>query len=229
MTAEPTRQLATMTTKEEPQLTLHEMHLSGNCYKIRLVASLLGLKLKLIEYNNLKGETQTADFKANVNANGKIPVLQIGTDIFLPESGAACYYLANTNDSKRNLIPEDRLEHARMLQWMFFEQYSHEPAIAVLRFWHFFVGVKNLTELQKAQIPGKEKQAREVLDVMERHLEEEEGRKWFVGSEVTLADVVLFAYTHRLHEAQLDLGGWKRVKEWCERVEALDGFVGIED
>lgn len=218
-----------MATNKDTKLTLHEMHVSGNCYKIRLVASLLGIKLNLIEHNILKGETRTPEFTSKINANGRIPVLQIGTDTFLPESGAACYYLASSNNPKRTLIPEDRLEHARMLQWMFFEQYSHEPAIAVLKFWRIFVGMENLTELQRMQVEGKEKQAREVLDVMERHLQEEGGRKWFAGEEVTLADVSLFAYTHSLHDSGLELERWPRVKEWVDRVKTLEGFVAMED
>ena len=104
-------------------LILHEMHLSGNCYRIRLTAAFLGVKLKLVEYDLLNGATRTPDFLSKINSNGKIPVLQVGEDVFLPESYAACFYLASTAPGKTNmLIPEDKLEHARMLQWMFFEQ-----------------------------------------------------------------------------------------------------------
>ena len=210
------------------KFTLHEMHNSGNCYKIRLTAALLGIKLDLIEYNTLKGETRTQDYLSDVNANGRIPVLQTGNDTFLPESGAACFYLASGNDAaikRRKLIHDDRLEHARMLQWMFFEQYSHEPAIAVLRFWRTMVGVDNLSDLQRLQISTKEKQAREVLAVMHGHLE---GREWFVGDEVTLADVVLFAYTHCLADTGLELADWRAVEAWVERVKTLDGFVSLQ-
>src|SRR4051794_29387227 len=103
-------------------LTLHEYSPSGNCYKIRLTAALLGLHLERREYDILKAETRTPDFLANVNANGRIPVLQIG-DRFLPESNAACFYLADGTQ----LMPDDRFERADMLRWMFFEQYNHEP------------------------------------------------------------------------------------------------------
>lgn len=209
------------------ELTLHEMHASGNCYKIRLTASLLGVKFhKLLEYNTLKQETRTPEYLSRVNANGRIPVLQVGTDIFLPESNAACYYLADDPNAKANLIPRDRLEHARMLQWMFFEQYSHEPCIAVLRFWRTMVGVDNLSETQRAQIPAKEKQAADVLDVMEHHLT---GRDWFVAEHVSLADVVLFAYTHCLDESGLDISNWPAVERWVERLKALKGYVKLED
>ncbi len=111
-------------------LTLHEDPRSGNCYKIRLTAALLGLPLERVQYDIMKGETRTPHFLQTVNANGRIPVLQID-DRFLPESNAACWYLAEGS----NLIPADRFDRADMLRWMFFEQYNHEPNIATLRFW----------------------------------------------------------------------------------------------
>ena len=114
------------------KLTLHEYAASGNCYKIRLTAALLGVALDRREYDILKGETRTPEFLAHVNANGRIPVLQIGDGEnlrFLPESNAACWYLADGSA----LIPEDRFARADMLRWMFFEQYNHEPNVATLR------------------------------------------------------------------------------------------------
>ncbi len=114
---------------------LHEDPRSGNCYKIKLTAALLGLPLATRQYDILAGETRTPEFLANVNPNGRIPVLEID-DRFLPESNAACWYLAG--DSA--LIPRDRFAQAEMLRWMFFEQNSHEPNIATLRFWLHFVG-----------------------------------------------------------------------------------------
>ena len=207
--------------------TLYEMHLSGNCYKIRLAASLLGIKLKLVEHDVTKGETQTPEFLSNINSNGRVPVLKIGKDVLLPESSAACFYLASTASSpKTKLIPDDKLENARMLQWMFFEQYSHEPAIAVLRFWYKFVGEGNFTDYHKMLLPRKMEQGKKALDVMEEHLE---GREWFVGDGVTLADVVLFAYTHCAHEGRIDLEEWPRVKQWVRRVEGIDGFISMDE
>jgi glutathione S-transferase len=126
------------------QLTLHEDPRSGNCYKIALTAALLGLPLKRRGYDIMKGETRTPEFLAGVNANGRIPVLQAG-DRFLPESNAACWYLAEGS----HLIPEDRFDRADMLRWMFFEQYNHEPNIATLRFWLLFVGEGNLNDFQR--------------------------------------------------------------------------------
>src|SRR5206468_9879130 len=112
------------------RLILHEYAESGNCYKIRLTAALLGLAIERREYDIMQGETRTSDFLANVNANGRIPVLQDGAH-FLPESNAACFYLA---DGTR-LVPDDRFARADMLRWMFWEQYNHEPNVATLRFW----------------------------------------------------------------------------------------------
>ena len=109
-------------------LILHEDPRSGNCYKIALTASLLGLPIQRHAYDILKGETRTPAFLAKVNANGRIPVLQIG-ERFLPESNAACWYLAHGSA----LIPADRFDQADCLRWMFFEQYSHEPNVATLR------------------------------------------------------------------------------------------------
>ena len=132
------------------RLVLHEYAASGNCYKIRLTAALIGVHLDRREYDITKGETRTPEFLQNVNANGRIPVLQVG-DRFIPESNAACYYLADGS----NLIPTERFDNADMLRWMFWEQYSHEPNIATLRFWMHEIGRDNLTELQRLQMTPK--------------------------------------------------------------------------
>lgn len=206
-------------------LTLHQTTRSGNCYKIPLTAALVGTKIdKVINYNTLKGETRTEHYLSNINSNGKVPVLQIGSETFMPESNAAMYYIAD----KSPLIPTDRLLHAQMLQWMFFEQYSHEPAIAVLRFWVAIKGLDNCTEDERKSVPAKTKAGEAALDVMEKHLSAEGGRKWFIGDGVTLADVALFAYTHVAHESTyFDLMDWPNVRDWCERVTGLDGFVSM--
>lgn len=202
------------------RLLLHEDPRSGNCYKIRLTAALLGLPLERRSYDIIKGETRTPDFIANVNANGRIPVLQIGNR-FLPESNAACWFLAEGS----HLIPEDRFARADMLRWMFFEQYSHEPNVATLRFWLLFVGEGRLTEAQRGQIVAKRAGGEAALTLMDDHLA---GQPWLVGEGASLADVVLYAYTHVCEGGGFRLRDYKAICGWLDRVNALPGFVPME-
>jgi len=200
---------------------LHEYTQSGNCYKIRLTAALLGLPIERREYDIMKGETRTADFLANVNANGRIPVLQIG-DLFLPESNAACFYLADGS----LLIPADRFDRADMLRWMFWEQYNHEPNVATLRFWLGFIGEQGLSELQRAQLPAKQAAGEAALKLMDEHLE---GRAFFVGDAASLADIALYAYTHVAEEGgAYRLADYPKVQAWLARVAALPGYIPVD-
>jgi glutathione S-transferase len=198
-------------------LTLHEYSASGNCYKIRLTAALLGLKLERREYDIVAGETRTPQFLAEVNANGRIPVLQIG-ERFLPESNAACFYLADGSP----LVPDDRFDRADMLRWMFFEQYSHEPNVATLRFWLAFVGEDKLSEAQRALIPAKRAAGEAALALMDQHLA---ARAFLVGDALSLADVALYAYTHVAEEGGYDLTRYPAVQAWLARVAAAPGYV----
>ena len=202
------------------QTILHEYAASGNCYKIRLTAALLGVPLERREYDILKGETRTAEFLAGVNGNGRIPVLQIG-DRFLPESNAACCYLADGSP----LIPDDRFDRADMLRWMFFEQYNHEPNVATMRFWLTFVGEDRLSAAQRAQIPAKRAAGEAALALMDEHLA---GRDWFVSDGPSLADIALYAYTHVAGEGGFDLSAWPAVGRWLERVAAQPGYVAMD-
>ncbi len=201
-------------------LILHEDRRSGNCYKIRLTAALLGLAVERREYDIMQGETRTPEFLANVNANGRIPVLQIGNR-FLPESNAACFYLAEGS----RLVPDDRFARADMLRWMFFEQYNHEPNIATLRFWFAFVGEGNLTPQQRAQVPAKRIAGEDALALMEQELA---GRDWFVGDGCTLADISLYAYTHMAEAGGFRLEDYREVGRWIERIAALPGYVPMD-
>ena len=203
------------------QLILHEDWISGNCYKIRLTAALLGLPIERRQYDITKGETRTPDFLANVNANGRIPVLQIG-DRFLPESNAACWWLASGSP----LIPQDRFDQADMLRWMFFEQYNHEPNVATLRFWKAHIGLDKLTDAQRALVPGKEVAGNAALTLMDQHLT---GRDFFVADGLSLADVALYAYTHVAEEGGFDLGAYPAISAWLARVAAQPGYVGLGD
>lgn len=201
-------------------LILHEDPRSGNCYKIRLTAALLGLRLERIAYDTLKGETRTPDFLARVDPDGRIPVLQAG-DHFLPESNAACWYLAEGNA----LVPQDRFTRAEMLRWMFFEQSHHEPNIATLRFWLHYLGTANLSPQQKGQIPAKRIAGEAALALMDEHLA---GRDWFVGDSVSLADVSLYAYTHLAEAGGFRLRDYRHVCAWLRRVENLPRFQPMD-
>jgi glutathione S-transferase len=198
-------------------LILHEYAASGNCYKVRLTAALLSLPIERREYDIMKGETRTPEFLGEVNANGRIPVLQAG-DRFIPESNAACYYLADGS----HLIPSDRFDRADMLRWMFWEQYNHEPNVATLRFWYGWVGEANWTDLQRAQLPAKRAAGEAALALMDEHL----GRHdWFVGGSATLADIALYAYTHVCEGGGFRLADFPNVVKWLERVPTLPNFI----
>ncbi|MEO6040763.1 MAG: glutathione S-transferase family protein [Croceibacterium sp.] len=201
-------------------LILHEDPLSGNCYKIRLTAALLGLSLERRSYDIRQGETRTPAFLAAVNPNGRIPVLQVGSRL-LPESNAACWYLADGSA----LIPADRWDRADMLRWMFWEQYNHEPNLATLRYWLAYLGEAQLTDLQRAQIPGKRAAGDAALALMDDHLAE---HAWFAGGVVSLADIALYAYTHVCDAGGFRLGDYPQVQAWIGRIEALPDFVPMD-
>ncbi|TFI57367.1 glutathione S-transferase family protein [Sphingomonas parva] len=201
------------------RLVLHEYSQSGNCYKIRLTAALLRVPLERREYDIAKGETRTPEFLAGINPNGRIPVLQVG-DRFIPESNAACFYLA---DGTR-LVPEDRFDRADMLHWMFFEQYNHEPNVATLRFWRAFVGEDRLGEAQRAQIPAKQAAGEAALKLLDDHLAL---RDWLVGDRPTLADIALYAYTHVAGEGGFDIAAFPAIGGWLDRMAGEPGYVAM--
>jgi glutathione S-transferase len=185
-----------------------------------LTATLLGIPLQRREYDIVKGETRTPEFLANVNPNGRIPVLQVG-DRFIPESNAACHFLADGS----SLVPRDPFGHADMLRWMFWEQYNHEPNIATLRFWIHEIGQEKLTEAQRLQIPLKRQGGNAALKLMDDHLK---GRDWFVGDSMSVADICLFAYTHVADEADFALELHPEVVRWMEQIMELPGFVPMD-
>lgn len=191
-------------------LILHEYAQSGNCYKIRLTAAHVGIPLERREYDIMTGETRSAAFLASVNPNGRIPVLQVGDD-YLPESGAACLYLADGSP----LIPTERFDRADMLHWMFWEQYNHEPNVATMRFWRAFVGEDNLTDLQRAQIPAKQAAGEAALALMDAHLQR---TQFLVAGRFTVADIALYAYTHVAEDGGFTLARYPAVKAWLTRV-----------
>ena len=200
-------------------LVLHEYALSGNCYKIRLTAAHVGVALERREYDIMAGATRTPEFLASVNANGRIPVLQVG-ERFLPESNAACWYLGEGS----SLLPADRFERADVLRWMCWEQYNHEPNVATMRFWTTFLGLDKLNEAQHEQLEAKWLAGEAALALMNTHLAT---RDWFVGDGLTLADICLYAYTHVAEEGGFHLSRYPAVVAWLARVAASPGHVTI--
>lgn len=199
---------------------LHEYAPSGNCYKIRLTAAHLDIPLTRRHYDIMAGETRTPAFLAHVNANGRIPVLEVDGR-FLPESNAAAFFLADGS----GLVPDDRWDRADMLRWMFWEQYNHEPNIATLRFWRVYVGEDALTPAQREQLPAKQAAGEAALGLMDEHLAT---RDWFAGHAFSLADIALYAYTHVAGEGGFDLAPHPHVSRWLARVAAVPGHVGID-
>jgi glutathione S-transferase len=200
-------------------MRLHDYLPSGNGYKVRLLLTQLGILFQRIEYDITRGETRTPQFLENVNANGRIPVLETEEGTLLPESNAILFFLAEGTP----FLPEDRLEKARTLQWMFFEQYSHEPNIAVARAWLHVFDVM-MTEERRAALEARQKLGYDALGVMEEHLERND---YFVGGRYSVADISLYAYTHVAGEGGLDLGGYPAILAWLERVSSQPGYIPI--
>ena len=198
---------------------LHDYLLSGNGYKVRLLLTQLGIPFQRIEYDITRGETRTPQFLENVNANGRIPVLETEEGTLLPESNAILFFLAEGTP----FLPDDRLDKARTLQWMFFEQYSHEPNIAVARAWLHVFDVE-MTEERRAALETRQKRGYDALGVMEEHL----GRNdYFVGGRYSVADIALYAYTHVADEGGFDLGCYPAILAWLERVSSQPGYIPI--
>jgi len=198
-------------------LRLHDNLTSGNGYKARLLLAQLGLPYQRIEYDIDRRETRTPDFLQK-NPNGRIPVLELEDGTFLAESNAILWYLAEGT----RFLPDDRRQRAEVLQWMFFEQYSHEPNIATVRFW--ITHQVPVTPLIELSMPAKRAQGVAALGVMEGHLAH---RTFFAGERYTIADIALYAYTHVAGEGGFDLAPYEHVRAWLARVAAQPGYVPI--
>ncbi|MDR5832649.1 glutathione S-transferase family protein [Caballeronia sp. LZ034LL] len=193
---------------------VHGVSPSGNCHKVRLALEQLGLPYVWHEVDMMHGATRTEAFR-KLNPNGKVPVLVIDEHTILSESNAILCYLADGTP----LLPDDRLQRAQALQWMFFEQYSHEPYIAVARFILQF-----LKQPDDARLPDRIAGSYRALDVMEQHLAT---RTFFVGERYTVADIALYAYTHVADEANVDLSRYPAIRAWLERVRAQPRYVAM--
>lgn len=197
-------------------LRLYDYLSSGNGYKVRLLLTQLGIPFERIELDIIKGETRTPAFLQK-NANGRIPVLELESGQFLAESNAIMFYLAEGT----LFLPTERFARAQVLQWMFFEQYSHEPNIATSRFWlmHF-----DLTDDRRKALEQKRELGYAALNVMEQHLT---NRRFFVGDHYSIADIALYAYTHVAHEGGFDLSRFPTVRAWLERVGTQPRHIPI--
>lgn len=199
-------------------LRLLDDPISGNGYKVRLLLAFLELPYAYEPYNILLSETRTEAF-LHINPNGRIPVLILEDGTALPESNAILNFLADGT----SYLPTDRLQRAQVLQWMFFEQYSHEPNIATLRFW---THLPELDDVQRAQIPGKIANGKAALSLMNSHLSV---NSWFVGDGPSFADIALFAYTHVAEDGGFDLSDYPAIMNWIDRIQQLAHFQPMQN
>jgi len=198
---------------------LHQMQMSGNCYKVRLCARQTGVDLVLKDYGLHDGSTRTPAF-LTLNPNGRVPLLELDDGRFLPESGAILFHLSQGT----KLLPESAWDQAQMLQWMFFEQYSHEPYIAVARFWLHFATPEAL-EKKRHLVPEWHTKGNAALAVMESHLL---GHDWFAGNAYSIADIALYGYTHSAAEGGFVLEDYPAVSAWLKRVAAEPNHIDLD-
>jgi glutathione S-transferase len=199
-------------------ITLYDYLDSGNGYKIRLLLAQLGTPYRYHELDILRGETRTPQFLAK-NPNGRIPTIELEDGRCLAESDAILWYLADGTD----FIPADRLARAQVLQWMFFEQYSHEPYVATPR---FIVRHLPADDPRRAELPKRLANGRAALAVMEQHLG---SRSYFVAERYGIADIALYAYTHVAEDGGLELSPFPNLRAWLARVAAQPRHVRLLD
>ena len=190
---------------------------SGNCYKLQLLLSFLEMRCEWVDVDIMCGETRTSQFLEK-SPNGKIPILELDDGRVISESNAILHYLAQ--DSK--FIPSSTFQFSRLLQWQFFEQYSHEPYIAVARYINLYLG---LPDDRKAEFESKKAGGYRALAVMETQLEK---TPFLLGDALTLADISLFAYTHVAHEGGFDLSAYPAIRNWITLISGQNGFIPMQ-
>jgi glutathione S-transferase len=188
--------------------------LSGNCYKIKLLMQFLGIEHQWIHVDILAKETHTEEFK-RMNPNARIPVVKLGNGQYLWESNAILNYLAENTE----YLPQERYEKAKVLQWQFFEQYSHEPYIATARYINQYLG---LPKEREAEYHAKQVGGHQALSVMENHLA---AHQFFLGANATIADISLYAYTHVADEGGFDLSEYVNIQRWFRDFERIPGYI----
>jgi glutathione S-transferase len=201
------------------EYTLYSMQSSGNCYKPRLLMHQLGIPFRLVDVDPAKGETRTPEYLA-LNPNGRVPLLVLPDGRKLSESNAMLIYLAEGT----KYLPADRYERALVNQWLFFEQYDHEPQIAVARSW-ITVYPDKRGKATSEQIAAWQDKGGKALGVMEKRLS---GNDWLVGAAYSVADIALYAYTHVAHEGGFDLTRYPGITAWIARVAGEPGHVGLD-
>jgi glutathione S-transferase len=194
---------------------LFDSAISGNCFKVRLLFALLGIDFERREVDVID-RSNRAELLGDLNPGLRVPTLVLDDGRPLAESDAILTYFAEGTE----YLPEDRYERAQVLQWMFFEQYSHEPNIAVLRFWAH-AGI----EPDEREAAAKRTGGYAALEAMERHLS---GRDFFVGDAPTVADIALYAYTHVAGEGGFEMDRFSAIGAWLDRIDALPGYVPID-
>ena len=198
-------------------ITIYGMRTSGNCYKLQLLLDQLGRDSRWVDVNSAHGETRTDAFLAR-NPNGKVPLLELEDGRRLAESNAILCYLAEGTP----LFPSDSWLRAQALQWLFFEQYSHEPFIAVARFICLFLPENHP---RQAELPSLHQRGAQALAVMEQHLG---GHEWFAGDNYGVADIALYAYTHCAGEGGFDLSMFPNLRTWLACVQAQTGHTPMQ-
>src|SRR5258705_5235716 len=200
-------------------ITLYSMQRSGNSYKARLALAHLRIPYRLVEVDILKGESRTPEFLAK-NPSGHVPLLEVEPGRFLAESNAILWYVAGGTP----LAPEDRIDRAEALQWMFFEQHSLEPNLGAAYFW--LALVKGGRELQQHALDDWMEEGYRALRVMETHLQK---RRYFAADRYTIADIALYAYTHLAHTCDFDLTTFPAVSAWLDRMAEQPGHVLMDE
>jgi glutathione S-transferase len=198
-------------------LLLYDSPVSGNCYKVRLLLAHLGIPYERRELS-VVDRSNRSEVLGDLNPAQRVPTLVLDDGRALGESGAILWYFAEGTE----FVPEDRYERAQVLQWMFFEQYDHEPALAVVRFW---VAYSGRPEAFADRLDERMAAGYRALDAMERHLD---GKQFFVGNRVSLADIALYAYTHVAPEGGFELDSYPAIGAWLDRMAAKPGHVPID-
>ena len=199
--------------------TLYSMQNSGNCYKPRLLMHQLGIPFRLVDTDSFDGSTRTPEYLA-LNPNGKVPFLILPDGRKLAESNAMLLHLAEGTP----YLPADKYERALSYQWLFFEQYSHEPYIAVARSWLHLIP-EGRARLDEERLTELHTRGHMALRVMETRLGE---APWFAGDAYSVADIALYAYTHVAGDGDFDLTPYPRVRDWLGRVASLPRHVGMD-